>query len=489
MKRLIIFLCYLDDIVSYKLRSTNMKHIIAILFMLIPLCHGMHAQEIRVTVDERMELVCIAARLAGYEEYVCDSAPEYMKDIDTAGHRDDRLIGFLRELRESDEIAYDAISESVLALKIIEDGHIVLDEKETDCIISHDDRWSKASFGEYAALLDRFYRKSRFHDFFREHSGMYEKAREYALPYLKDIDMNQFPEYFGGRARNLTVCLGLSIGLSNYGLSDIYDGDQIEDEDILVVIGCGHEKDGVPTFANDRVVPVIIHEICHAYTKDLARGCYPMIAESMEKVFNEVKDRIISAHALPSIMANEFINELFVIQYMLDNENLRSYAMYHAAENQENGYFWMWRAVEFMRNFSENRDKFPTARDFMPHLVDFCNRLPLDWPVIRHEFDTRHPYVVGTFPVNGCTVSADTDEIRILFSRDMKTSAWGSIPVEGTEVLKGEFEWTDCRTLTVRLSEPLVPGRTYGIALLWYSCIALNGHRLEDNYEITFTVK
>lgn len=470
-----------------------MKHIIVILFLLTPFCQGMHAQEIRVTVDERMELVCIAARLAGYEEYVCDSAPEYMKDIDTyfAGHRDDRLIGLLKQLRGSDEIAYDAISGSALALKI-EDGHIVLDEKEADYIISHDDRWSKESFREYAVLLDKFYRKSRFHDFFMEHSGMYGKAREYALPYLKYIDMSWFPEYFGGKDRNLTVCLGLSIGLSNYGLSSIYGGDpEKEDDDIFIVIGCGHEKDGVPTFANDWIVPVpvIIHEICHTYTNNLARGCYPMIAESMEKVFNEVKDRIVSAHAQPRIMANEFINELFVIQYMLDNENLRGYAMYHVAENQENGYFWMWRAVEFMRNFSENRDKFPIARDFMPHLVDFCNRLPLDWPVIRHEFDTRHPYVVGTFPVNGCTVSADTDEIRILFSRDMKTSAWGSIPVEGMEVLKGQFEWTDSRTLSIRLSEPLVQGRTYGIALLWYSCIALNGHRLEDNYEITFTVK
>lgn len=459
--------------------------IIAALSLL--LCITGYGQEVKISVDERVELVCIAARLAGYEEYVCDSAPAYMDDIDRyfSGYADDSLVLFLNRMRETSDLAYNAIVQSAYVLDI-KDGDISIDEDDAGFLLARDCRWTEKALREYADLLDRFYKRSRFREFFDSHASMYSKAVELAGPYMENIDMSWFSECFGYRPACLTVCLGLSIGRSNYSISSIYNGDRTDN--VIIVMGCNSEVEGVPAFANDNAVPVLIHEIAHAYTAPLVRECYPEISASADTVFNSVKDMITSAHAEPEIMAGESINEQFVIMYMMDCEALRPYAMYRIAQDQDAGYLWMERAARFMENFRRNRDKYPSAKDFMPHIVDFYNSLPANWDLICNEYRSSSPYVIETFPVAGSTITPDTEEIRIVFSRNMLTSAFGTVPAAGYPLLRGSLEWLHNRTLVLRPDGPLLQGE-YGIGLMRYAFIAMNGHRMKEDYILHYKVK
>lgn len=443
-------------------------------------------KNIEVVVNERVELVSIAARLAGFEEYVCNEATLYVSDVDSyfSPYRQHEAIKYLREIRASHDLGYDAVMSSAFAL-CIEDGHVKADIAQADRLVAFDSRWTAETFGKYTRLLDRFYRESRFRKFFDSHGEMYSRAIELSEVYTDDIDLDWFEAFFGtGQIRSLRVYLGLCIGTSNYSITTIP-----EDRPQCIVIGCSAQQAGIPSLANDRIVPVIIHEVAHYYTNPLIDIWFPEISYAADFIFGKVGDMVVRAHAHPRTIVLESLNELFVIMYMLDHEKLAWMSKYNIAEDQEKGYIWMWRAVEFMRNFTENRSRYPSVDEFMPQIADFYNSLPAEWSMVETEFRNRHPYVVGTFPVNGSTIPADTEEIRILFSNDMHTSSYGASDVEGYHRIDGVFEWIDSRTLSIRIVEPLKHGQCYAISLLWYAFTADNGHRLKKDYQLKFNVE
>ncbi len=459
-----------------------MKQIITIILLL--LTSNVFAQTSRPVVDERLELTSIVFRLAGTDEYVCDGVPEYMKEIDEyfAPYKEHKIISYIQNtLRERQEIGYDAVASSAFFLKI-ENGRIgIANEAKLDEYLEGEKRWNKVVFQEYVSLLNDFYRKSKAGKFFENHREFYQKAVNANQELLGKIDMQWFFDTFAGSPLNLDVCLGLCTAQHNYG------GREYEDGTMTIVIGTFADQNGVPNILPS-AFDVVIHEIGHYYSGPLIEKHYDEMKAASEDIYSRIEDRmIIEAHKNPRTVAGEWINEVFVNMYMKEHDEL---IMYNVYNDIRCGYIWINRAMDLMKNY--DRSKYASMSEFMPHIVDFTNRLPDDWKMIENELANAHPYVVGTFPVNGSTISADTKEIRVRFAHPM-FDAHGLAMVDGYEMLPGDFQkcrWEDPYTYVIAVGEQLQSGKKYGVALMWQPFIRLdNGFRLKENYDIVFEIR
>ena len=428
---------------------------------------------VSVIVDERIELVSIAFRLAGAMEYVNDRVPEYMAEIDScfAPYTDHELFTFIRKAREEYNFAYSIPAKSALMLdlsggrvRISRDWEI---EKEFD---SADDLycWTEDLFREYVDLLDDFYRESGFHEFFLSHKDFYTTTVERNTDIPSRVDMSWFERFYGEPAVGVDLYMGLCNGNSNYSIFDVMHRKDWDGR-LAIVIGATDGGDGIPVMLEQHFV-AIIHEIAHYYTNPLTDMYYPQMEDSMKAIFPHIKEAMAGiGYGHVETVAGEWINELFTLAYLKacfeSGRCLFSY-QYNVAHDEESGYIWMGRAMGFMENFLADRTLYPTVKEFMPQIVAFTNELPEKWDTIAAEFENRHPYVTDIYPAGG-VIPEGVSIVRIRFSEPMLEGIQGLMRIEGYEMLPFDFKascWEDERTFVIKLG-PLEPGMTYGVGL------------------------
>ena len=431
------------------------------------------ANGVSVIVDERIELVSIAFRLAGAMEYVNDRVPEYMAEIDScfAPYTDHELFTFIRKAREEYNFAYSIPAKSALMLdlsggrvRISRDWEI---EKEFD---SADDLycWTEDLFREYVDLLDDFYRESGFHEFFLSHKDFYTTTVERNTDIPSRVDMSWFERFYGEPAVGVDLYMGLCNGNSNYSIFDVMHRKDWDGR-LAIVIGATDGGDGIPVMLEQHFI-AIIHEIAHYYTNPLTDMYYPQMEDSMKAIFPHIKEAMAGiGYGHVETVAGEWINELFTLAYLKacfeSGRCLFSY-QYNVAHDEESGYIWMGRAMGFMENFLADRTLYPTVKEFMPQIVAFTNELPEKWDTIAAEFENRHPYVTDIYPAGG-VIPEGVNIVRIRFSEPMLEGIQGLMRIEGYEMLPFDFKascWEDERTFVIKLG-PLEPGMTYGVGL------------------------
>ena len=431
------------------------------------------ANGVSVIVDERIELVSIAFRLAGAMEYVNDLVPEYMAEIDScfAPYTDHELLTFIRKARKEYNFAYSIPSKSALMLDL-SGGRVRISrnweiEKEFD---SADDLycWTEDLFREYVDLLDDFYRESGFHEFFLSHKDFYDATVERNTDIPSRVDMSWFEQFYGEPAVGVDLYMGLCNGNSNYSIFDVMHRKDWDGR-LAIVIGATDGGDGIPVMLEQHFI-AIIHEIAHYYTNPLTDMYYPQMEDSMKAIFPHIKEAMTGiGYGHVETVAGEWINELFTLAYLKasfeSGRCLFSY-QYNVAHDEESGYIWMGRAMGFMENFLADRTLYPTVKEFMPQIVAFTNELPEKWDTIAAEFENRHPYVTDIYPAGG-VIPEGVSIVRIRFSEPMLEGIQGLMRIEGYEMLPFDFKascWEDERTFVIKLG-PLEPGMTYGVGL------------------------
>ena len=431
------------------------------------------ANGVSVIVDERIELVSIAFRLAGAMEYVNDLVPEYMAEIDScfAPYTDHELLTFIRKAREEYNFAYSIPAKSALMLDL-SGGRVRISrnweiEKEFD---SADDLycWTEDLFREYVDLLDDFYRESGFHEFFLSHKDFYTTTVERNTDIPSRVDMSWFERFYGEPAVGVDLYMGLCNGNSNYSIFDVMHRKDWDGR-LAIVIGATDGGDGIPVMLEQHFI-AIIHEIAHYYTNPLTDMYYPQMEDSMKAIFPHIKEAMAGiGYGHVETVAGEWINELFTLAYLKacfeSGRCLFSY-QYNVAHDEESGYIWMGRAMGFMENFLADRTLYPTVKEFMPQIVAFTNELPEKWDTIAAEFENRHPYVTDIYPAGG-VIPEGVNIVRIRFSEPMLEGIQGLMRIEGYEMLPFDFKascWEDERTFVIKLG-PLEPGMTYGVGL------------------------
>lgn len=449
-----------------------------------------HAQ-MTSKIDPRFELTSIAFRLAGAREYTQCGVPPYSRDIDAhfLEYAEHPLIPFLQQIRNDYGISYNAVSSTADWL-MIKNGHVKLNpEYDTKDVAKADPRWSEPVFRRYLRLLDDFYRKSGFQQFYDSHDQLYRYAEGRLDTLLTSVDTGWFERFYGREFGNPDIFIGLCNGPSNYALTA-----ETRHDGYGIVVGCGCDNEGKPHY-NPLFLSIVLHEIAHNYSNPLTEEYWPQMERAADVIYSHVAEQMAqNAYGSANTTIGEWFNNLCVLMWY--REVQPEWLDYLTTSYQERGFVWMGRAVEFMDEFYADRERYPHIGDFMPRLVEFLNETADNIDEVMKEYADKHPYIAEVTPAVGSVVSADAlpTEVVIRFSEPMAMNGYGANWIESEAIehipIEGSLSWRDEYTLVIPLNTAaLEKDKTYGIKMLGWALYSKEGIPVSGYFDVYFRVE
>lgn len=478
-----------------------MKHFLLSIFLLSTVVCQADAQ-FRVGTDERQELSAIVWRLAGAEEYAGRIPASYAADIDTyfADFKQHPVTAFIREMRDApdsvDVVSYNSVPAAAVLLQI-ERGRVRLNPSVDLKSYLHDvdPRWSVENLKRYVRLLNDFYRDSRFDRFFSDHAEYYAAYEADMRTLLEQgIRPEWFEQFYGRPFPELTVCVSPAYGVNNFWFPAQMLACQGH-QGIEILIGRPQE----PGLVGQGLPHTLLHEISHYFTDPVFSAWQPQLTAAGESILQELP-RMLSAagYGTPEVVCSEFLNDLCTMMY--EKEVLGSGLYGELARCRRMGFIWAEEGVEFMENFSRNRDRYPTLAEFMPQLAGFMQGVAGNIGSLKRIYN-EPPFVLSVYPAPGSVVPSDLKEVRVRFSHPMNTGLTALNSIEDDDILtlydedycdrhddEDQEYWADERTFVIRNDRTLLSGKRYGI-ILPKELIKENGVQMAEDYEIIYVVQ
>lgn len=442
-----------------------MKKIILFIISLEFTFFSINAQ-LKSEVSERFELTSIVSRLAGAPEFVNNQLSSYTNAIDSyfAPYIDHPLILFLKDIREEYGISYNSVPTATACL-VLKNGKITVHPDFDIARISEfDPRWNVQIFNTFVTQLNDFYRKTKFRNFYLQHTSIYKVAVERMDALLKNINPNWFVSFFGEELGNIDVFVSLCNGPGNFALPPI-----AEKLNGCIVIGAASDQNGLPWFSNN-MITIILHELMHHHTNRRINAYWDQMEPAAEKIFPHVKEKMykIGYGSAENIML-EWFDNLCVILYFRDNPGITRPYEHLIGLDQYRGFIWMDRSVLFMEHFYKNRDLFVTIDDYMSQVVGFIDFTADNFDHVLGEYENAFPYIVEVFPASGSTLTQNIKTIEVRFSQVMY-GVYGVdiINDENISVMPYSEEpfWKDEYTFVLPFNpDRLEKGKIYGLKL------------------------
>lgn len=425
--------------------------IIAVLqFVICPAQNNFHAE-----IDERIELTSIAFRLAGAEEYMLCSVKSYADDIDEyfAPYNNHPLIEYIKFLREERKIGYARVASSAMSL-YIRNGRVRTTAAMTKKLVEEDYYWTEEIYSKYVDLLDDFYRKSKFHDFFSKHGLLYSEAkRQFDKVISQYFNIQWFENTFGISDVGFNAYLSINNGGSNYSIGN---GN--------VVIGLFYTLQTVDGESGllfpIKGVDVVVHEMLHCYMADIVKKYQDETLSASQKIFSSVGEKLMKNGYSVKGVWGEWITRVATQVYIMENDPRGKYSSVYTDVCQ--GFIWQERTFFFLENYFNNRVVYKYFQDFVPQLVAYFDYVADNIETVVWEYEHRFPYVVSVYPVPGSEIDLascpDTISVKIVFSEKMGTHCCGFAPSDlnkpaGCSSKRGrmmDYAWIDDRTLEVK---------------------------------------
>jgi hypothetical protein len=420
-----------------------------------------------VRVDERVELFCIIARLAGMSEYAQRSS---MSAYSSRAHahfdpfREHRAVQLLREMRARDGAGHDAIVSLAVHLGPLPalQRRMPFDPRPPRL----DARWKPERTEAFLAAVRDFVRESKAPEYFASETAFYTQAAERLRAVVADAKaLPWFDEFFGSKAgATYSVIPGLLCGNGNYGA-----GVRFEDgrpEEIRPILGCANwDQSGIPVFT-ERAVPLLVHELCHSYTNSIvdrhADALQP-VAEPLFEVTAAAMRR--QAYGTWRIMVYESLVRATVVRYLRDVRGDEAAAT-QIREDASRGFSWIGDLASALDAYVKDRARYPTLDDFMPEIVRFFETRGAAIVKAKREASEKAPKLVAMTPPNGArNVDPGLTEMRLVFDRPMSGDRWSIVGPK-----QDAPEWVGTPKLdesgkTFVLGMKLSPGRTYSFRL------------------------
>lgn len=464
-----------------------------LLFCLGIFCYPLHgAAQLKSTTSEIFELSSIAFRLASAEEYMHCPIPSYVDDIDNyfASYSDHEFIRFIKQIRENYLIGYDAVGSAAANLVVI-DGNIAISPDFDKSRISEiDARWEVGVYGKYVDLMNEFFKDTHFDKFYSDHRKLYDVATSRADKLLENIDIKWFGSFFGEELGQVRIVASLCSGQCNYAYPLLNKNNEFG-----IIIGCRADAKGLPVYSA-WTPHTIIHELSHCFTNKLIEGIWDRIEPAALKIYPYVEQRLLKEGAIgfPTNMIYEWFTDLSTNMYFRENGAAKGIPLtLQIATQQNKGFIWMEKSVDFMNGFYENRDLYPCVKDYMPQIAMFINEIASDFDQVITDYENRNPRVVETLPGPESTVALDMDQIVIKFSEPMNTGlyGYGRTKEEGVlqvPALNGDKEfWQDDVTFVIPINnKKLIPNRRYGLSIKKYYFTSAKQYPLSEDFTLYF---
>lgn len=433
--------------------------------------------------DERSELLSIVFRLAGAAEYsgnttvksYTDKVDDYFKPY--ASHEVVKLAALTRK---KNGVSYDAVMSMAIHLEIRNDSvRFVSDVLEN----SLDKRWGDFST-KFVLLLDDFYRKTKFSEFFESNRDLYTIVESRFSSISDKIDVNWFPAFSGvNYLTNFHVVLSM-INAGNYGPSVLFrDGKT----DVYSII-CAWDADssGIPVFP-ESIIGTLIHEMSHSFCNPAGEKYFPEMQSVAQKFYeiNNEKFRM-QAYGYASTIVNEILVRASVIKYFQDHDSTSAKIDELIMIEQGMGFLWIDKLVELFDDYEQNRATYPTLESFMPEVVKLQNSLNPE--TLSRELSVNFPQIISfSIPENSSQVDPATAEIVIVFDRPM--ISFGASYGKGgkkhyPEILS--YRWGDENKSIVVLNVQLEPEKRYSMKFVNAFNVDKHGFWMEKTKYLNF---
>lgn len=343
MKKIIVFVLFLTTITSF----AGVEDILR-----------------KPAVDKRVELMSIVFRLAGKKEYIDRSFKLYTDRVDKhfERYKNHELITFTKSIMYDCGIGYDAVIVMGLSL----DNKLNLVNEGT-----LDDRWKKEHRYKFVKLLKKFYKDSRFDEFYKSNKDLYEESAKRFLPIYEAIDLNWYTKFYGTKPTGEFIIInGLGTGGCSYGPSF---EDKKGKKSVYAIVGTWSVDGslGVPLYNCDQFLPVLLHEFNHSFVNYLTDNNRELFRSSGEQLFSLVEEPMrAQAYGSWTTVLNEALVRAAVIKYMKDHD-YGDYAIERAIRYEINkGFTWIKELISELDNYDKQRDIYPTLGDYIPKIAE-----------------------------------------------------------------------------------------------------------------------
>lgn len=415
-----------------------------------------------VRVDARVELLSIIFRLAGNPEYnPGDIRSKYADEVEAhfGRFRDHRAVRMAQRLRERRGISYDAVVSLAVHLADANELQPAVPLRPRPARL--DRRWRPRDVRYFLKAARGFVRESGFKAFFERHAALYRAAEARLRAVLDGHAVRPWLDSFFGRpaGTQVVVTVGMLTGHHSYSVGVKWPDGR---ERIVPVIGAERfDAQGVPLF-DDTIVPVLVHEMAHAYVGPLVRRYEEKLRPAAERMWPYCREAMKrQAYGDWQTMMNESLVRACVVRYRRAHEGPAA-ARQSVDQARRLGFEWVGELADLLGEYESQREQYGSFDAFMPQVVELFERY-----ATRYERRKRvAPRVVSMIPANGATdVDPSLREIRITFDRPMDTLGW-SLCGGGPEFPKiaGRITYDDTAT-TLIVPVRLEPGHTYRFSL------------------------
>jgi hypothetical protein len=441
----------------------------------------------KAVVDERCELLSVVFRLAEANEYAINAIPLYVNKIDKyfEKYKNHSLINYTKALRDEYGIGYDAVAGFSIFLEI-KNKKIKL--RENIDLQQLDKRWNIDSIPKYIALLNDFYKKTKFNNFFIKNKEIRETAEANFTKEVTDkVDFEWFKNFFGYLpTKKIRIIVSLANGWNNYGPKIIYKDGQ---EEYYAIIGsCDEDARGFPVYGGSflDVNEFLIHFINHSF-------CNPLVDEFLHQLipsatfFYKKNEEIFknNGYGKAESFLYESLTRASVIQYIDDHEKGRY--EYEVARERNNGFLWMPQLVESMKKYEKNIENYSGLRSFMPEIVKMLDSINPEQ--LFNDIEPQKPEILGTnITNNDDSVDYNLDHINVYFDRPMLIGNNGSTAGKHNfpELLMSNWKSSKEWVMYVKLK----PNTWYSIVFKSQYFITPNGYYSPKNtYTLNFRTR
>ena len=261
-----------------------------------------HIITVENLVYERIELVSLIMRLAGFFEYN-DEMTEYQRSLWPAFEEfaDHPAVEFAQYMRGSVGLGFNAPMHFALHLEQVGDQFQIM-EGSTFWIC--EPRWTPETADKFLDLVNDFYIESNFAEFFQAHIPYYlEISQRVTDELLSQINFDWFYQ-FGFGPEHLRVTIYPSGASGGYGPTKL-------DRYSYAILPVTDDFGGFLAFA--------VHEFAHSFANPMAEIWYEENEEFRRMSYDSVDLELLPFYGTSIIMAYEYLTRAFTILYLVEN--------------------------------------------------------------------------------------------------------------------------------------------------------------------------
>lgn len=331
-------------------------------------------------IDKRVELVCIAARLAGIKGFIAVSNPRYSAEISRhfGPFSNHPLIKYLKEKKSTlDEATWEIpavavhLSQPPALMPLMAYGDL-----------ANVDGWESRELfnAKFVGLLQQFYRDTNAERFFRTQATYYQLVTDEYRKRAVWLNRGWLERFFGLETKEeYFAIIGLNITGGAYMRVNFANNAR---HTITIFDAPSVDPRGIPNNLAEEIFPrQMLHEYIHGFTNQLVDQNLPLLQSSSEtmlrnpRVFKLVEKTFYGNW---QYLLYESLVRACSLKYMKANPTIGQDLEKEIVNQEKVGFLWIRGLMAELDEYEANRGKYRDLQAFLPHLIAFFQKAAAD---------------------------------------------------------------------------------------------------------------